>query len=93
MNIYSGYLTSSERFSPFTYSPRNCLGRNFSHIEMRLILLNIFKNHDFVLTKEQENEINNKYQGLNFFTLGPKSIYDKELLGMYVNVIKRKSNL
>ena len=91
--IYSGYLTSSERFSPFTYSPRNCLGRNFSHIEMRLILLNIFKNHDFVLTKEQENEINNKYQGLNFFTLGPKSIYDKELLGMYVNIIKRKSSL
>ncbi len=91
---FSGYLTASERFSPFTYSPRNCLGRNFSHIEMRLILLNIFKNHDFNLDSKQELLINNpKYLGVNFFTLGPKSIKNNELLGMYINVFKRKHNL
>ena len=93
-NNFSGYLTASERYSPFTYSPRNCLGRNFSHIEMRLILLNIFKNHDFYLDKEQEKHVDDpKYLGLNFFTLGPSSILDDELLGMYINVFKRNSNL
>ena len=35
----------------------------------------------------------NEYKGFNTFTMGPGSIYEDELLGMYVNVVPRKSKL
>tara|TARA_B100000470_G_C19475206_1_gene251944 strand:- start:63 stop:548 length:486 start_codon:yes stop_codon:yes gene_type:complete len=90
---FGGYNVSSERFSPFTYGPRNCLGKNFAQMEMRLILLNIFRNHDFTLEKRQLETVNNpKYMGVNTFTMGPGSVYDG-LLGMYVNIHLRKSKL
>ena len=61
---------------------------------MRLILLNIFKNYDFLLSEKQLNTVNDKqYKGLNTFTMGPHSIYKDELLGMYMNVYIRKSNI
>ena len=94
---YEGFGTfnvSSHRFSPFTYSPRNCIGKNFSHMEMRLILLHLFKQYDFNLSYDQLlTTQQNDYQGINLFTMGPQSIHKKELVGMYVNIIKRKSNL
>ena len=90
---FGTYHVSSERFSPFTYGPRHCIGKNFSQMEMRLILLNIFKNHDFSLDQKQKKTINDpKYMGINTFTMGPQSVYDG-LLGMHVNVISRKSKL
>ena len=90
---FGHYNVSSERFSPFTYGPRNCLGKNFSQMEMRLILLNVFKDHDFSLDSEQEKTVDDpKYSGINLFTMGPQSVYDG-LLGMFMNVHKRKSNL
>ena len=90
---YKGFGTtnvSSDRFSPFTYSPRNCIGKNFSHMEMRLILLYLFKDYDFQLTKEQ---LNHNVSGINLFTMGPGSYKKDELLGLYVDVIPRKSRL
>ena len=85
------YLLKDMR--PFTYGPRNCLGKNFSQMEMRLILLNIFKDHDFELDLDQKKTINDpKYLGVNLFTLGPQSV-NEQLLGMFVNVYKRKSCL
>lgn len=88
------YNVVSERYSPFTYSPRNCLGKNFSHMEMRLILLHIFKNLDFSLDLKQSKTVNDpKYMGINLFTLGPKSIRNDELLGMYLLIHQRKSKL
>ncbi len=90
---FGGYNVSSDRFSPFTYGPRNCLGKNFSQMEMRLILLHIFKDHDFTLEEKQSKTINDpKYMGVNTFTMGPQSVYDG-LLGMHVHVQKRKSCL
>ena len=90
---FGAYNVQSERFSPFTYGPRNCLGKNFSHMEMRLILLHLFKNHDFTLEKKQEETINDpKYMGLNTFTMGPADIYGG-FLGMYMNIHLRKSKL
>ena len=63
-------------------------------MEMRLILLNLFRDYDFELSKEQVKTVDDpKYMGINTFTLGPQSIYDDELLGLYVNVIPRKSRL
>jgi cytochrome P450 len=87
------YNVQSDRFSPFTYGPRNCLGKNFSHMEMRLILLNLFKNHDFTLSTEQQKTINDpKYMGINTFTMGPLDIHGG-LIGMYMNIHLRKSKL
>ncbi len=90
---FGGYNVQSHRFSPFTYGPRNCLGKNFSHMEMRLILLYIFKNHDFNLSDKQVLTVNDKkYMGTNTFTLGPTDI-EGDVLGMYVNIHLRKSKL
>tara|TARA_B100000700_G_C14970724_1_gene821239 strand:+ start:140 stop:1603 length:1464 start_codon:yes stop_codon:yes gene_type:complete len=90
---FGGYNVSSERFSPFTYGPRNCLGKNFSQMEMRLILLHLFKNHDYTLDKRQEETIQDKkYMGINTFTMGPADVYGG-LLGMYVSIHLRKSRL
>jgi cytochrome P450 len=86
------YHTESDRFSPFTYSPRNCLGKNFAHMEMRLILLNIFKSHDFILTKEQENIPEDKLS-CNYFTMGPRDLKNENIIGMYFRVFNRKSKL
>jgi cytochrome P450 len=87
------YNVQSERFSPFAYGPRNCLGKNFSHMEMRLILLNIFKDHDFTLSDEQVATIDDpKYMGVNTFTMGPADIKGG-LLGMYMNIHLRKSKI
>jgi cytochrome P450 len=88
---FGTYNISSDRFSPFTYGPRNCIGKNFSHMEMRLILLNIFKNHDFYLNKDQKTDDINI--GINLFTLGPKSNKKDELYGMYINIVPRKSKI
>lgn len=87
------YNVQSDRFSPFAYGPRNCLGKNFSHMEMRLILLNIFKYHDYKLSDEQIVTINDpKYMGINTFTMGPADIKGG-LLGMHINIYPRKSKI
>lgn len=93
-NGFGYYHTQSKRFSPFAYSTRNCIGKNFSHLEMRLILLYLFRDFDFTLTNEQEKTVSNtKYLGINTFTLAPKSINKDELLGMYLNVYLRHSKM
>ena len=93
------YNPSSDRFSPFTYAPRDCIGKNFAQLEMRLILLNIFKNYHFILDEKQNEEIFNNIE-VNKATMGPMDIYDPINYhnkgfrpfnnGMYVKIIKRK---
>lgn len=41
----------SGRFSPFTFTPRECLGKNFAQMEMRTILSNVFRNFTFELSE------------------------------------------
>jgi cytochrome P450 len=89
---FGTYNVSSERFSPFTYGPRNCIGKNFSHMEMRLILLNVFKYFDFSFSYDQLVTAHHQ-KGLNLFTMGPQSIRNDELNGMYMVVHPRKSKL
>lgn len=97
--IHAFYNPSTKRFSPFTYGPRDCIGKNFSQIEMRLILLYLFKDFHFILDDMQNKEIFNNHE-INRATMGPMDLYnpvnnDNKGLrpfntGMYVNVIPRK---
>ena len=60
---------------------------------MRLVLLNIFKDYDFILDPKQQQTVNDsKYMGINTFTMGPQNV-NGGIIGMYVNVIPRKSKL
>lgn len=100
-NGYAFYNPSSKRFSPFTYAPRDCIGKNFAQLEMRLILLNIFKNFNFILDEKQNAAIFNNIE-VNSGTMGPIDIYNPINIdnkgykpknnGMYVKIIKRKIN-
>lgn len=88
-SIINTYNPSTERFSPFTYGPRDCIGKNFSQMEMRVILLHLLQTYHFELTPEQEEVDENKFI-FNKFTMGPrniKNISDKENnLGLFVKV-------
>lgn len=39
-------------FEPFSYGPRNCIGKNLAYAELRLIMAKLFWNFDFVLQPE-----------------------------------------
>lgn len=91
----------SERFTPFSVPPRDCIGRNFSQLEMRLILINLFKEYNFVLSNKQAcNSFNKEYMGINRATLYPQNVYKEKNMenkglrpyhnGLYVYVIPRK---
>jgi cytochrome P450 len=92
----ASYNPYSSRFSPFTYGPRDCIGKNFSQIEMRISLLHLLKNFCFSLPKKQLTTYNQDTISINLQTLGPRNIYNNNLyqnkLGMYVNLIKRNMN-
>lgn len=71
----------SERFSPFAHKPRNCLGRNFAQLEMRLILTNLFHKFEFSLASPFDQAVGAKlgpsptegeFRGVNRLgTMGP----------------------
>ena len=100
--VHAFYNPSSKRFSPFTYGPRDCIGKNFSQLEMRLILLEIFKHFNFILDDKQNREIFNNHE-INRATMGPMDVYDtinydnKGMrpfnTGMYVRIIPRKQHV
>jgi cytochrome P450 len=41
-------------FQPFSFGPRNCIGRNLAYMEMRLILARLIWNFEIELCKESE---------------------------------------
>ena len=95
--VIASYNPNSERFSPFTYGPRDCIGKNFAQIEMRIILLHLLDKYTFTLAKVQKN-INEEDIMFNSFTMGPRDPNNIEMndntLGLYVNIKKRvKSKL
>lgn len=92
-NGLASYNPSSERFSPFTYGPRDCIGKNFSQIEMRLILIHILKDFTFSLSPKQLRGYDQNNISFNSVTLAPRSIYNSTMTernyGMYVKIIPR----
>jgi cytochrome P450 len=70
----AGYNPASPRFSPFTYGPRDCMGRNFAQMEMRLILAHLFRNFSFALSGSTACFNQQSYQGINRGTMGPQNL-------------------
>jgi cytochrome P450 len=87
------YNPNSKRFSPFTYGPRDCIGKNFSQIEMRIILLYLIKNFIFIIPKQQIEKYNYENISFNSKTLAPRNIFNKDLyerkFGMYVKILSK----
>lgn len=71
---YAAYNPASDRFSPFTYPGRDCIGKNFAHMEMRLILANLLYHFDFALTEEYIAADPQDYLGVNYGTLAPQNL-------------------
>jgi len=78
---YRGFNPASKRFSPFTFAPRDCLGKNFAQMEMRAILAHLVHRFDFSLTKEYANfcASSHEFDGfeqleVNAGTMGPRDL-------------------
>ena len=73
---FKGYNPSSERFSPFTFQPRDCLGKNFAQMEMRTILANLFRRFSFELSEPYKNYDRERDGPLEnpAGTMGPKDL-------------------
>jgi cytochrome P450 len=94
---FAAYNPSSYRFSPFTYAPRDCLGKNFAQMEMRLILLYLLRDFYFF-----EDPSDTPQHGYNRATLAPINMYADHnypdtLLpvletGCYMTVVERKQH-
>jgi len=71
----------SHRFSPFVHTPRNCLGRNFAQMEMRLIIPYLLHEYEFALAPAYEHLLGkalgptvsdaDAFRGVNRGTMGP----------------------
>ena len=85
---FSAINMQSERYSPFTYNPRSCIGKSFSHIEMRIIMLHLLKNFTFIFNphiKLDKSKIE-----LNRATLMPRNPLIKIATnGLYSTLIPR----
>ena len=94
--VFANYNPATKRFSPFTYGPRDCIGKNFSQIEMRIILLNLFKNFKFSLPECQLKRYTEEDLSFNGATMGPRNIKNTEMtdksLAMYINVHPRNKS-
>jgi cytochrome P450 len=94
--VYAARNPHSRRFSPFTHTPRDCIGKNFAQMEMRTILTQLFKNFTFELTEEEKAAAaehgTDMARGKNAGTLGPLDV-DFDMphnpYGMHVYAIPR----
>ena len=86
--ITKGIIHSSERFSPFTYPPRDCIGKNFAHMEARIILIYLFKNFNFKLPDGLNSYNWEDYRCINKGTLSPVNLVTGEM-GLNLIITKR----
>lgn len=91
---FAGFNPQSKRYSPFTFTPRDCMGKNFAHMEMRVILAYMFRDFTFELEGPWKTFDRTTYLGVNRATLGPRDLSipsnEPAKLGLYVKVLPRK---
>lgn len=75
-DAWSASAPQSYRFCPFTFSPRNCIGKAFALNEARIILFHALRNFEFELAPASLGEDGNPLPleeiSINTATLGPK---------------------
>mmetsp|Transcript_1893 Transcript_1893/g.2846 ORF Transcript_1893/g.2846 Transcript_1893/m.2846 type:complete len:200 (+) Transcript_1893:197-796(+) len=71
---FRAYNPQSERFSPFTFTPRDCIGKNFAQMEMRAILCNVVKDYSFELSDAAAAYDPSNFLGINYGTMGPQDL-------------------
>lgn len=49
---------------PFSFGPRNCIGRNLAYAEMRTIMARLVFNFDLTLAPESKNWLDQKIYNL-----------------------------
>jgi len=74
----AGYNPASERFSPFTFPPRDCIGKNFAHMEARAIIANLLHHFTFSLTQPWRDNQNPEELGVNYGTLAPRDLSSED---------------
>jgi cytochrome P450 len=76
----------SRRFSPFVHGPRNCLGRNFAQMEMRLIIAYLLRRYSFSLAPPYDKLAGETcgptadpsgFFGVNVGTMGPLDLVNR----------------
>uniref|UniRef100_A0A7S3LJX7 Cytochrome P450 n=1 Tax=Aplanochytrium stocchinoi TaxID=215587 RepID=A0A7S3LJX7_9STRA len=89
----AAFNPSTSRFSPFTFSPRDCMGKNFAQMEMRVILAHLFHNFYFELASPTKDADPKTFMGVNRATLGPRDTgidpSEPAALGLYLTAIPR----
>eukprot|EP01061_Rhynchopus_euleeides_P040728 TRINITY_DN7018_c0_g1_i5.p1 TRINITY_DN7018_c0_g1~~TRINITY_DN7018_c0_g1_i5.p1 ORF type:complete len:594 (+),score=207.62 TRINITY_DN7018_c0_g1_i5:41-1783(+) len=68
---FSAANPHSKRFSPFTFPPRDCIGKNFSQMEMRLIYLNMLRNFE-IAPAPSDLPVHGEQMGVMYGTLAPR---------------------
>ena len=68
---FAAYNPYSDRFSPFTYPPRDCIGKNFAQMEARVVLIYLFSKFSFKLDNCFHDFDLSTYYGINRGTLSP----------------------
>jgi cytochrome P450 len=78
---YHGSNPASPRFSPFTFAPRDCLGKNFAQMEMRAILSHVFHKFSFELSEPYRDEHVAKHGPIENVvgTMGPRDLTPEAL--------------
>mmetsp|Transcript_13314 Transcript_13314/g.21760 ORF Transcript_13314/g.21760 Transcript_13314/m.21760 type:complete len:558 (-) Transcript_13314:1431-3104(-) len=78
-----GWNPESHRFCPFTFTPRDCMGKSFAQMEARVILTHLFHYYTFELAEPTRSKKDLSEISINIGTLGPKD-------GMFVHAIPRR---
>mmetsp|Transcript_19364 Transcript_19364/g.25226 ORF Transcript_19364/g.25226 Transcript_19364/m.25226 type:complete len:575 (+) Transcript_19364:164-1888(+) len=76
--VLRAYNPATERFSPFTFAPRDCIGKNFAHMEMRAILCYLLKKYTFTLSDAAASFDKERFLGVNYGTMAPQDLSQEE---------------
>lgn len=81
----AGYNPHTQRFSPFTHPPRDCIGKNFAQMEMRTVMTNLLKRFRFELAAPYDAFVADAAGnvadrlGVNLGTMGPRDLLQPEM--------------
>jgi cytochrome P450 len=91
---FAAYNPHTDRFSPFTHPPRDCIGKNFAQMEMRVILLHLMKTFSFRPAPQlqkwlaEKGSLASTEMGINLGTMGPRDVSRPETVAYFQGAAK-----